>query len=102
MSAGGGGGFFNRLNPWGAGVVVVPLGVAKAVAWAAGVAITIDPKVLEEDGEVSPLRTRQSMTLPTTTGIYTGTVNTPHIVRSAMLNTKPVGTPYSIRRALLQ
>ena len=80
---------------------MVPLGVTKAVAWAAGVAVTLDRKVLEEDGEVSPLRTRQSMTLPTTTGIYTGTVNTPHIVRSAMLNTKPVGTLYSIQMAIL-
>jgi hypothetical protein len=79
----------------------VPLGVTKAVAWAAGMAVTINPKVLEEDGEVSPLRTRQSMTLPTMTGIYTGTVNTPHVVRSAMLNTKPIRRLYSIRRALL-
>ena len=47
-------------------------GVTKAGAWA-GVAITLDPKVLEEDGEVSPLRTRQSMTSPMTTGfLYRG------------------------------
>jgi hypothetical protein len=79
---------------------VVPLGVTKAVAWAAGVAVTLDPKVLEEDGEVSPLRTRQSMTTPTTTGIYTGKGNTTHVVRSSMLNTKPVETLYSIRMAI--
>ena len=80
---------------------MVPPGVIKVVVWVAGVAVTIDPKVLEEDVEVSPLRTRQSMTSPTTTGICTGKGNTPHVVRSAMLNTKPVGTLYSIRRALL-
>ncbi len=56
--------------------MVLP-GVIKAVARAAGVAVTLNPKVLEEDVEVSPLRTRQSMTSLTTTGIYTGKVNTP-------------------------
>jgi hypothetical protein len=35
------------------------------------------------------------------TGIYTGKVNTPYVVHSAMLNTKPVRTLYSIRMALL-
>jgi hypothetical protein len=67
------------------------------VARAAEVAVTLNPKVLEEDGEVSPLRTWQITTSPTTTGIYTGKVNTPHVVRSAMLNTKPGGTLFSIR-----
>ncbi len=99
MNAGGGGGFFNRLNPWGAGGVV-PRGVIKAVATAAGMAVTLDPTVLEEDEEVSPLRTRQSMTSPTTTGLCTGKGNTPNVMRSARLNTKPVGTLYSIRKAL--
>jgi hypothetical protein len=43
---------------------VVPPEVTKAVARAEEVAVTLDPKVLEEDGEVvSPLRrTRQIMT----------------------------------------
>ena len=79
---------------------MVPLGVTKAVAWAVGVAVTLDPKVLEEDEEVSPLRTQQIMTLPTTTGIYTGKGNTPPVMRSAMLNTKPVEAQYSIRMAI--
>ena len=78
----------------------MPPGVTKAVA-RAGVSITLDPKVLEEDGEVSPLRTRQSMTLPMTTGIYTGGINTPYVVLSAMLNTKPGGILFSIRMAPL-
>jgi hypothetical protein len=80
---------------------VVPPGVTKEVARAEEVAVTLDPKVLEEDGEVSPLRTRQITTSPTTTGIYTGKVNTPHVVRSAMLNTKPGRTLFSIRMAPL-
>jgi len=67
----------------------------------AGVTITLASKVLEGEGEVSPLRTRQSMTSPTTTGIYTGKVNTPHVVCSTMLNTKPVGTLFSIWMASL-
>ncbi len=54
----GGGGFFNQINPWGPGGGVVPPGVTKAVARAEEVAVTLDPKVLEEDGEGSPLRTR--------------------------------------------
>jgi hypothetical protein len=53
----GGGGFFNQINPWGTGGVVPP-GVTKVVARAEEVAVTLDPKVLEEDGEGSPLRTR--------------------------------------------
>ena len=59
---------------------MVPLGVTKARAQAAEMKITLDPKFLEEDGEVSPLRTRQSMTSPMTTGIYTREINTPYIV----------------------
>ncbi len=79
----------------------MPPGVTKEVARAEEVAVTLDPKVLEEDGEESPLRTRQITTSPTTTGIYTGKVNTPHVVRSAMLNTKPGGTLFSIQMAPL-
>ena len=55
MSASGGGGFFNQFTPWGRGGGVPP-GVTKAVA-RAGVTITLTSKVLEEEGEVSPLRT---------------------------------------------
>jgi hypothetical protein len=71
----------------------VPLGVSKAVA-RAGVSITLGSKVLEEEGEVSPLRMQQSMTSPTLTGIHTGKIITPYVVLSARLNTKPVGTNY--------
>jgi hypothetical protein len=60
-------------------------GVTKAAA-RAGVSITLDPKVLEEAREVSPLMTRWSMTLPMTTGIYMGGINTPYAVLSEMLN----------------
>ncbi len=42
--------------------------VTKVVAWA-GVTITLASKVLEEEGEVSPLRTRRNMILPMMTGI---------------------------------
>ena len=56
-------------------------GVPKAVA-RAGVTVTLASKVLEEEGEVSPLRTRQIMILLMTTGIYMGKVNTPHVVLS--------------------
>jgi hypothetical protein len=52
---------------------------------------------MEEDREVSLLMTRGSMTLPTTTGIYTGTINAPYVVPPAMLNKKPRGTLFSIR-----
>jgi hypothetical protein len=55
----------------GRGGGAVTPGVTKAAAWA-GVSITLDPKVLEEAREVSPLRTRRSMTVPMTTGIYMG------------------------------
>jgi hypothetical protein len=79
---------------------VVPPGVTKAVA-RAGVSITRNSKVLEEEGEVSPLRMRWSMTLPTTTGIYMERINTPYVVLLAMLNTKPIGTLFSIRMAPL-
>ena len=95
----GGGGFFNRFTPWGRGGMVPP-GVTKAVP-RAGMTITLASKVMEEEGEVPPLRTLRSMTLPTMTGIYTGKDNTPYIVHSAMLNTKPIGTLYSTRMALL-
>jgi len=78
-----------------------PPGVTKAGARAAEVKITLDPKFLEEDGEVSPLRTRQSMTSAMTTGIYTGEINTPYIVYSARLNTKLSGTLFSIWMAPL-
>ena len=61
---------------------MVLLGVTKAVARAAEVKITLNPKFLKEDGEVSPLRTRQIMILLMTTGIYMGKVNTPHVVLS--------------------
>ncbi len=80
---------------------MVPPGVTKEVARAEEVAVTLDPKVLEEDGEVSSLRTRQITTSPPMTGIYMGKVNTPHVVRSAMLNMKPGGTLFSIRMAPL-
>jgi hypothetical protein len=80
---------------------VVPSGVTKEVARVEEVAVTLASKVLEEEGEVSPLRTRQITILPTTTGIYSGKVNTPHVVRSARLNTKPGGTLFSIRMAPL-
>ena len=74
--------------------------VTKVVA-RAGVTITLTSKVLEEEGEVSPLRTRRNMISPMTTGIYTGKVNTPHVVLSTTLNTKPVGTLFSIQMASL-
>ena len=77
MSAGGGG-FFNQFTPLGEGGGVPP-GVTKAVA-RAGVSITLDPK----EEEVSPLRMQRSMNSPTTTGIYTGKVNTPYVVLSAI------------------
>ena len=79
----------------------MPPGVTKEVARAEEVVVTLDPKDREEDGEVSPLRTRQITILPTPTGIYTGKVNTPHVVRSARLNTKRGGTLFSIRMAPL-
>jgi hypothetical protein len=47
------------------------------------------------------LRTRRSMTLPTMIGIYTGKINTPYVVLSAMLNAKPARTLFSIRMAPL-
>ena len=75
---------------------MVPLRVTKAVARAGG-SVILDSKVLEEGGEVSPLRMRQSMTSPTTTGTYTGKINTPYVVPSAMLNMKPGGPLFSIR-----
>ncbi len=74
--------------------------VTRVVAQA-GVTITLASKVLEEEGEVSPLRTRQIMISPMTTGIYMGKVNTPHVVLSTTLNTKPVRTQFSIRMASL-
>ncbi len=76
----GGGGLFNQFTPWGRGGVVPP-GVTKAVA-RAGMTIILASKVMEEEGEVSPLRTRQIMILLMTTGIYMGKVNTPHVVLS--------------------
>ena len=79
---------------------MVPPGDNKAVAWAR-MNITLASKVMEEEGVVSPLKTWRSMTSLTTTGIYMGKVNTPYVVHSAMLNTKPVGTLYSIQMALL-
>ena len=68
-------------SPLGDGGGVVPPGVTKAVARAGG-SVILDSKVLEEGGEVSPLRTRQIMILLMTTGIYMGKVNTPHVVLS--------------------
>jgi hypothetical protein len=56
---------------------------------------------MEEEGEVSPLRTRQIMILLMTTGIYMGKVNTPHVVLSTTLNTTPVGTLISFWMASL-
>jgi len=79
---------------------VGPPGVTKARARAAEVKITLNPKFLKEDGEVSPLRTRQIMTSSMTTGIYTE-INTPYVVHSVRLNTKPGGTLFSIRMAPL-
>ena len=74
--------------------------VTKGVARAGG-PITLASKVLEEEGEVSPLRTRRIMISPMTTGIYTGKVNTPHVMLSTTLNTKPVGTLFSFRMVSL-
>jgi len=79
---------------------VVPPGVTKAVA-RAGMTIILASKVMEEEGEVSPLRTRRSMTSPPSAGIYTGKANTPYVMRSVMLNTKPIRTIYSIQMVLL-
>ena len=67
----------------------------------AGGTITLTSNILEEEEEVSPLRTRQIMTSPMTTGIYMGKINTPHVVLSTMLNTKPVGTLFFFRMASL-
>ena len=74
--------------------------VTKEVARAGGT-ITLASKVLEEEDEVSPLRIRQIMTLLMTAGIYMGKVNTPHVVPSMTLNTKPVGTLFSFQMASL-
>jgi hypothetical protein len=79
----------------GEGGPVVTKGVARA-----GVTITLASKVLEEEGEVSPLRTRRIMILPMTTGIYTGKVKIPHVVLSTTLNTKPIGTLFSIQMGI--
>ena len=67
--------------------------VTQAVA-RAGVAITssADSKDPEEDVDGSPLRTQQSMTSLTMTGVVMAGINTPSVAPSAMLNTKPIGT----------
>ena len=96
----GGGGFFNQFTPRGRGGGGAPGGHQETAA-RAGVSITLDPKVLEEAGEVSPLRTRRSMNLLMMTGIYMGGINTLYAVLSALLNTWPGGTLFSIWMAPL-